>query len=748
VPSDQLERLRTALAARYAVERELGRGGMATVYLADDLKHGRKVAIKVLLPELCSTLGPDRFTREIQVAAALNHPHILPLYDSGELDNLLYYVMPHVRGESLRQKLRRERQLPIDEAIGIVRQVASALDYAHVHGLIHRDIKPENILLHEGEAMVTDFGIALAASAAPSDRLTGTGLMLGTPAYMSPEQAAGERALGAASDVYSLGCVLYEMLAGEPPYTGATAQAVIAKRFTDPVPAVRPLRPTVSVAVEQALMKALARVPADRFASAGAFADALTTLAGDRPRTPSIAQLPSVAVLPFLNLSPDPENEYFADGITEDVIAQLSKIRSLKVISRTSVMPFKKREQSLRAIGVTLQVATLLEGSVRRAGERVRIVAQLIDAATDQHLWAETYDRQLTDIFAIQTDVALRIAAALRAELSHDERTRIRREPTSDVHAYQLYLQGRQCYARQTEESIRRGIEYFEQATAEDPAYALAHVGVALAYAELAAGQGGTVRPDVAYQRAKQAVTKALALDSGLGEAHSVSALLKLVHDFDWAGAEEEFKLALELSPGGADIYDHYGWLCWALERYDDAVAMVKRAQELDPLMHRADVATTLIRAGRYEEALQAALRCIEFEPEYARGRSTLGWAFLKNGKLDEGLAELEKSVGLAPGNTLYLAQLGQAYALAGRAEQAREVLRRLEQLSQQRYVSPYHMAYVHTGLGEQDRAMDWLERAYDERAGSVYGIKGSFLFTTLRPHPRFQALLKKMNLA
>jgi serine/threonine protein kinase/tetratricopeptide (TPR) repeat protein len=745
---NQLERLGIALAGRYAVERELGQGGMATVYLADDLKHRRQVAIKVLRPELGSVLGPDRFTREIQVAASLNHPHILPLYDSGELDQLLYYVMPYVRGESLRQKLRREKHVAIDEAIAIVRQVASALDHAHARGLIHRDIKPENILLHEGEAMVTDFGIALAAGAAPGDRLTSIGLMLGTPAYMSPEQASGERTLDPASDVYSLGCVLYEMLAGEPPYTGATAQAMIAKRFTDPVPAVRRLRPTVSAAVEHALMRALARVPADRFRSAGAFADALASRAGGRPRSPPVAQLPSVAVLPFLNLSADPENEFFADGITEDVIAQLSKIRSLKVISRTSVMPFKEREQSLREIGATLQVGTLLEGSVRRAGDRVRIVAQLIDAATDQHVWADTYDRRLTDIFAIQTDVALQIAAALRAELSPDERTRIRREPTRDVHAYQLYLQGRHCYARYTEESIRRGVEYFEQAIAEDPAYALAYVGVALAYAEFAAGQGGTVRPDVAFRRAKEAVTKALELDSGLGEAHSVSALLKLVHDFDWVGAEEEFKLALELSPSGADIYDHCGWLYSALERYDEAIAMVKRAQELDPLMHRADVATELLRAGRYEEALQAALRCIEFEPEYTRGRATLGWALLKNGRAEEGLAELEKSLGLAPGNTLYLAQLGEAYALTGKVEQARQVLYHLEQLSHERYVSPYHRAYVHTGLGEQDLAMDWLERAYDERAGGVHGIKGSFLFTPLRSHPRFQALLRKMNLA
>ena len=746
---NQLERLGAALAGRYAVERELGQGGMATVYLADDLKHGRQVAIKVLRPELGSMLGPDRFTREIQVAAALNHPHILPLYDSGELDGLLYYVMPYVKGESLRQKLIRETQVAIDEAIAIVRQVASALDHAHARGLVHRDIKPENILLHEGEAMVTDFGIALAAGGEPGSRLTSVGLMLGTPAYMSPEQGSGERTLDLTSDIYSLGCVLYELLAGEPPYNGPTAQAVIARRFTDPVPGVRRLRPTVPPAVEQAVKRALATVPADRFRSAGAFADALTARAIDRAHSPSIADLPSVAVLPFLNLSADPENEFFADGITEDVIAQLSKIRSLKVISRSSVMPFKRREQSLREIGAALEVGALLEGSVRRAGDRVRIVAQLIDAATDQHVWAETYDRQLTDIFAIQTDVALHIAAALRAELSPDERTRIRREPTSNVHAYQLYLQGRHCYGRYTQESFRRALEYFEAAIAEDPAYALAHVGVALAYAELAAGEGGgALKPEVVFQRARQAVTRALALDSGLGEAHSVSALLKLVHDFDWIGAEEEFKLALELSPGSADIYDHYGWLCAALERYEEALAMVTRAQELDPLMHRADVATTLIRAGRYGEALQAALRCIEVEPEFARGRATLGWAFLKNGRMEEGLAELEKAVGFGSGNTLYLAQLGQAYALAGRAEQAREVLHRLEQWSEERYVSPYHLAYVYTGLGEQERAMDCLERAYGERSGNLFGVKGSFLFTPLRAHPRFQALLRKMGLA
>ena len=742
MPSDQLERLANALSGRYAVERELGHGGMATVYLADDLKHARKVAIKVLRPELGAVLGVDRFTREIRVAATLNHPHILPLHDSGEADGLLFYVMPYVRGESLRQKLSREKQLSIDEAIAIVRQVASALDHAHACGLIHRDIKPENILLHEGEAMVADFGIALAAGAAPGERLTATGLMVGTPEYMSPEQAAGERVLNARSDVYSLGCVLYEMLAGEPPYTGPTAQAVIAKRFTDPVPAIRRLRPTVPPAVEQALMKALARVPADRFASAAALGAALNTPAAGQPRSPS------VAVLPFLNLSADPENEFFADGITEDVIAQLSRIRSLKVISRTSVMPFKKREQSLREIGVTLDVATLLEGSVRRAGSRVRIVAQLIDSETDRHLWAETYDRDLTDIFAIQSDVALQIAGALEAELSSEERSRIRKPPTEDLEAYQLYLQGRHCILRWTQEGVDQGLKHLEEAIARDPKYALAYATIAQTYTDIGLGVAGSLPAEEAFRRAKAAVARAVELDPNLAEAHASLGHLSYVCDYDWAGAEQELKRAIELNPNSGEAYDFYGLMLSALERYDEAAEMQRRAHELDPLAHRIDIVTTYLRAGRYDEALQGVTRVLEVEPHLAMAHATLGWVHLLTGKPDPGIASLQKALELSPGSTLYLAQLGQAFALVGRTEQAREVLRQLEGLSRQRYVSPYHMAYVYTGLGEHDRAMDWLERACEERAGGVFGVKGSFLFTTLRAYPRFKALLRKMNLA
>ena len=736
--TDSGARLTAALADRYVIERELGRGGMATVYVADDVKHHRRVAIKVLRPELAALLGPDRFLREVEIAASLNHPHILALYDSGEADGFLFYVMPYITGESLRHKLDREKQLSVDETLNITRQVASALSHAHAQNVIHRDVKPENILLHEGEAMVADFGIAIAVSAAANDRLTLTGLAVGTPAYMSPEQAAGERELDARSDVYSLGCVLYEMLAGEPPYTGATAQALIAKRMVDPVPAVRRLRATVPLGIEQALTKALAKVPADRFASALAFAEALTAPA--RPRGPS------VAVLPFLNLSADPENEYFADGITEDVIAHLSKIRALKVISRSSVMPFKQRTQSPKEIAARLEVATLLEGSVRRIGDRVRIVAQLIDAETQQHLWTETYDRQLTDIFAIQTDVALHIAAALNAELSRDEQARIRKDATSDLEAYQLYLQGRHWFVRYTPEGMQRATEYFEQAIVRDPGYALAYASLAMAYAEM--GETGALAPDVAYPRARDAVAHALRLDSALGEAHCTVAFLKTLWDFDWAGAEREFKRALELSPNSADAYDLYGRMCSALGRHDEAIALQQRAQKLDPLAHRTDVATTLLRTGHYAEAARGAAHTLESDPADARAHATLGWAYLKQGKADAGLAELERAVSVAPANTQWLAQLGQAYGLAGHTDRAREVLQQLEDQAQRAYVSPYHLAFVFTGLGDHERAIDLLERAFAERAGAVYGIKGSFLLAPLRSHPRFKALLEKMHLA
>lgn len=457
------------------------------------------------------------------------------------------------------------------------------------------------------------------------------------------------------------------------------------------------------------------------------------------------AQSSSVAVLPFLNLSADPENEYFADGVTEDVIAHLSKIRALKVISLTSVMPFKRRQQSLKEIGRTLGVTTLLDGSVRHVGDRVRIVAKLIDAETDEHLWAETYDRQMTDIFSIQTAVALQIAAALKAELSRDEQSRVRRGPTKDVQAYHLFLQGRQWLIKYTREALLRAIEYFGRAIARDPTFAPAYANMAMAYTELI--DIGMMSPDVAHRPAADAASEALRLDPELAAAHCAIGHLKAVCEFDWVGAEREFKRALELSPSSADTYDLYGRLCGALQRCDEAITMLLRAQELDPLAHRVDIATALLRAGRFDEAVIRAERAVELDP-FDRALATLGWAYFFSGRQDDGLAELERAASTSPDTTMWLAQLGEAHALAGNVTKAREILLRLEERAREAYVSPYHFAYVYTGLGDIEKAMDWLERAVAEHAGPAYGIKGSFLLAPLRVHPRFHALLRQMNLA
>ncbi|HEX5438940.1 MAG TPA: tetratricopeptide repeat protein, partial [Gemmatimonadaceae bacterium] len=379
-------------------------------------------------------------------------------------------------------------------------------------------------------------------------------------------------------------------------------------------------------------------------------------------------------------------------------------------------------------------------------GDRVRIVAKLIDVRADRHLWAETYDRQITDLFPIQTDVALQIAAALKAELSGDEQARVRREPTRDILAYQLFLQGRHWLIKYTLEAFTHAIEYFDRAIARDPVFALAHATLAMVYTELA--EQGAMAPDVAYRRATNAAAMALKLDPELGAAHCTMGHLKMVHELDWSGAEQEFMRALALSPSGADSYNLYGRLCAALERYDEAIALQRHAQELDPLAHRLDLVTALLRAGRYGEAIVEAEDAVEFDPSHDRGRATLGWAYFLSGRRDEGLAELEHAVSFSRENTLWLGQLGEAYAMAGDAAKAREILRELEERAAGAYVSPYHFAYVYTGLGDADRAMDWLERAVRNRTGPAYSIKGSFLFAPLRGHPRFRALLGQMQLA
>ena len=677
-----LEALRAALAGQYEVERELGRGGMATVYLARDLKHRRPVAIKVVRPELAESLGAERFLREIDTAAHLAHPHILPLFDSGEAGGALYYVMPYVDGESLRDRLARERQLPLEEALQIAIEVADALDYAHSRGVVHRDIKPANILLQSGHAVVADFGIARAVSAAGSETLTETGLAPGTPAYMSPEQAAGSNVLDGRSDLYSLGCVLYEMLAGQPPFAGPTAESLAHQHLAAAPRPVTDVRPAVPGPIAAALLRVLAKAPADRFSTGTQFADALALrqpavmpapiapapsrpapsswrhrrwalvmLAGAgvaaavgaflylRPWRQAVAPPPpaavhdraAIAVLPPLNLSADGPHAYFAGGLHDELLTQLSKVASLKVISRTSVMGYQGTTKPLTQIADELGVGSIVEGSVQVVDNRLRVNVQLIDAATDQHLWAERYDRTLDDAFAIQSEVAQRIVTAVGAALSSDEQGRISAAPTLVADAYRLYLEGLE-YARRPgwlESNYERAEALFEQAAARDPSFALAHSALSVVHWQMY-----WFRYDASPLRAarqREEAEMALRLAPGLPQAHVAMGLVHYTGR-DWQSALDQYAIALAGLPNDAEVLSRIGYAQRRLGRWEDVLATFEKLIRLNPRDANlyADLGGNTLRLlRRYADAVRAYDQALGLAPGLREVAVYRAWAFV-----------------------------------------------------------------------------------------------------------------------
>ncbi len=736
----------TALADRYAVERELGHGGMATVYLAEERKHGRKVAIKVLKPELTASVDANRFSREIQIVARLSHPHIVPLIDSGETAGVLYYVSAYVPGGSLRDRLERDGQLPISDALRIAGEIGSALAYAHRNDFVHRDVKPENILFADGLAVLADFGIATACCEPGTEPITANGIAIGTPAYMSPEQASGESNLDPRSDVYSLACVLYEMLTGRPPFQGNSLRATMVQHLTATPPALRAARPEVPPAVESAIARALAKDPNDRFASVSDFITALGTTDEPRPRF-SASATRAIAVLPFVNASPEPDNEYLSDGITDELIDALAKVSGLRVASRTSVFALKGKRQDVRAIGALLGATVVLEGTVRRAGQRLRITAQLVSASDGRLLWSQRYDRELDDVFVIQDEIAQTIVSTLRATYFADLAPPAPKRYTDNVTAYRLYLRGRFEWNKRTSDAIAEAIRYFEQAIAEDPGYALAYTGLADSYALQLDYRSVSVHEG--FERAKHYARKALALDDTVAEAHASLAWVLFIHDWDWKGAEASFRRALELNPRYASAHQWYAFLLASQNKCEEGLVEALTALELDPssISIRRSLGWMYYYARRYDQARDHLSRVIEMNPTAEESYRVLGFVLAEQGNFTEAERVLREAIALHGTATYAISALGYVLARAGRRAEAEQQLAALDEIASHGYVSPVAFATVHIGLGNADAALDWAERAYEQRRGWLVYLTMNPLFDPLVDNPRFAALVRKMGL-
>jgi eukaryotic-like serine/threonine-protein kinase len=790
------ERLRDALADRYRVERELGAGGMATVYLAEDLKHRRRVAIKVLRPELTRSLGAHRFLREIETTANLRHPHILPLYDSGHVSmtgstegqadanaDVLYYVMPFVEGETLRDRLARERQLPIDDALRIAREVSDALSYAHARGIVHRDIKPENILLESGHAVVADFGIARAVSAAGAESLTGTGITVGTPAYMSPEQAAGDHDLDGRSDLYALGCVLYEMLAGQPPFTGPTVESIARQHLIAEPQPVTNLRPAVPGAVLTALHRALAKNPADRFNPVAQFADALRAGASAAPSETAPAppasspprSLPrflrrlevigvavaivaavtfalwrrgapasspsappkSIAVLPFESVGGDTANVYFAEGIADELTTALTAVDGLRVAATSSAFTYRGKTVDAREVGKALNVGTVLQGRVRRAGSALRVSAQLTNAADGLVVWSRSYERDAKDVFAVQDELAREIAGALRITLAGGAAAS-GTQGTRDVAAHDLYLRGL-YFLNQRGPGVARSISYFRQAIERDSTFARAWAQLGTAHGLVRIFE--LVAPDTTFREARAAINHALRLDSLGAEAHAASGLI-LAMDGRWKDAWAEYQRAIELDPNYAISYRLALSTLAVLGQEADAVSATRALVERDPLspVTFAVVAMTQLSFGRRNEALGTAKRALELDAAGAMPRAMLASALLAAGERDSARA-LAAIAGRTPNTTPWIAWV---LATTGDREGAAALVREVEGQRGRQASANVTIAFAALGVGDTTRALDALEQA--TKAREAVGFMAPFglpAYDPIRGSARFAAVIR-----
>jgi serine/threonine-protein kinase len=741
--------------SHYRILEKLGEGGMGVVYKAEDTRLRRVVALKFLPQELTrDETAKARFIHEAQAASSLEHPNICTIHEIGETsEGQIFICMSYYPGETLKQKIGTG-PLPADSAIDIVLQVARGLSRAHEAGVIHRDIKSENIVVTErGEAKILDFGLAKLAG---QTRLTSTGTTMGTVAYMSPEQARGEE-VDHRSDIWSLGVVLYEMLCGRAPFVSAYDQATIYLIIhSEPVP-VRDHCSSLPNGLEQIIDRCLAKNPAWRYQTIDGLIVDLESIVRTRPSAVStyrastescahVVRTPSIAVLPFTDMSPGRDQAYFCEGIAEELINALTQIEGLRVAARTSAFEYRNKESDVRKIGRELDVEAVLEGSVRKAANRLRITAQLVKVSDGYHLWSEKYDRDLEDIFAIQDEISLAIVEKLRGKLLKEEESKLVRRYTGNEEAYNLYLKGRYYWNRRHEGGIQKAIELFQQAVEKDPLCAQGHVGIADCYnvsAILA-----LMDPRVAYAKSKEAVAKALGIDEDLAEVHASLGWIRTFHDWDWAGAEAEFLRAFELNPNYANAHYFYCLYLAVMGRYDESFAESSRALELDPvdLVFNSIQAVTLYWGRRYDAAIEQFQKTLDMDPNFYIANLYLGSALGAKARWQEAVETLRKASAVSPGNPFAIGHIGYALAASGRKKEALGVLDQLEELSKERFVGSYNKALIHLGLRADDRVFECLESAFVEKDSWLPMSNTLPLWDSVRSDPRFIALMRRVG--
>lgn len=776
--------LQRGLPEHYTLEQEIGHGGAAVVYRAFDSRHERAVAIKFLLPGVSAFLHNDRFVREIRLTAQLTHPHILPLHDSGAAGDLLYYVMPYIGGETLRGRLTRQGALEPAEVLRLLHEILGALDYAHRRGVIHRDIKPENILLLEGHAVLADFGIARAISRSlRSDGEAGDtahSTVFGTPAYMAPEQEVAA-ALDQRVDLYATGVVAYEMLIGSRPAAGAAhadallragapaALASLIERLLAPDPAGRPqsaelaLRELqaiaaggVSLSTAQAALHSHAGLRSGRgrvkkvsttlIALAGILAVIAAAWFATRPAesTSPGADL-SLAVLPFVNTTGDPAADHLGDGLTDELIVALGRLEGVRIAGRTSVFALRGRALDPRAIADALGVGMLLEGTVRRTDERIRVTAQLIDGATGDVRWSDDYDRAITDIIAVQEEIAAAIAQALRLRLGVAGPSRRGVRNAADMAAYESYLKGRYVLrTRLGRESIHQAAQYFEQAIAHDSTYAQAWAGLSDTQAYIAIFGHGPSHEH--FTRAKDAARRALALDSTLAEAHAALGHALFVYDFDRPAGERSLRRALELDPTYTVARQTFAILLQGQGRFDEAIAQLDTARMNDPLAPaiRAVLGRVYVSAEQPDRAIDVLLEALELAPQLDVAYQQLGFAYLQKGMDDEAIDALRRAAALSGARDS--AQLAYVYAATGQPDEAERIVQRLLTVPDHRSRLPFHLAMAYAGLGNTDEAFRWLDIGYEERSSFMDAVRVTHAFRPLHDDPRWHSLMAKMR--